>query len=193
MLGASQPNYVPKRHFFSRAGSFGARITQQPRAELHRAGMWGGYHGVTGLSLCGVVWQSSVPVSQCLQTNPQMRKHLVSAAGAGVRCEADGQVLMAEAREQSSPVPGWHCVSGRIGAGHWGWTVCPMGWQCPAALQGSPQSLGQVLRGLWVGKAQSHWRASPGLSRIPKVWFADHAGSSPLSRLCPGHATLPQV
>ncbi|XP_038014309.1 carbohydrate-responsive element-binding protein isoform X4 [Motacilla alba alba] len=32
------------------------------------------------------------------------------SAGAGVRCETDGQVLMAEAREQSSPVPCWHCA-----------------------------------------------------------------------------------
>lgn len=137
------------------------------------------------------MWQSSVPVSQCLQTNPQMRKHLVSAAGAGVRCEADGEVLMAEAREQSGPVPCRHRAPGRIGAAHWGWTVHPMGWQGPAALQGSPQSLGRLLEGLWVGKAQSHCRASPGLSRIPKVWFTDHKGSSPLSRLCSGHATLP--
>ncbi|XP_077643579.1 carbohydrate-responsive element-binding protein isoform X2 [Lonchura striata] len=30
------------------------------------------------------------------------------SVGAGVRCEADGRVLMAEAREQSSPVPCWH-------------------------------------------------------------------------------------
>lgn len=79
MLGASQPNCVPKGHFFSRAGNLGARITQQPRAKLCRAGMWGGHHGVTGLSL----WRG-VPVSQCLQTNPQMRKHFVSVAGAGV-------------------------------------------------------------------------------------------------------------
>lgn len=99
MLDASQPNYVPKGAFFSRAGNLGPRITQKPHAELHTAGMWGGHHGVTGLSLRGVVWQSSVPVSQCLQTNPQMRKHLVSAAGAGVWREADGEVLMAEARE----------------------------------------------------------------------------------------------
>lgn len=193
MLGASQPNDVPKGHFFSRAGNLGARITQQPRAELDRAGKWGRHHEVTGLSLCGVVWQSSVPVSQCLQTNPQMRKHLVFAAGAGVRCEADGRVLMAEAREQSGPVPCWRHAPGRISSGHWGWAVCPLGWQCSTALQGSPQSLGQVLKGLWVGKAQAHWRSSPGLSRIPKVWFADHAGSSPLCRLCPGHAALPGV
>ncbi|XP_039588918.1 carbohydrate-responsive element-binding protein isoform X7 [Passer montanus] len=32
------------------------------------------------------------------------------SAGAGVRCETDGQVLMAEARDQCSPVPCWHCA-----------------------------------------------------------------------------------
>lgn len=131
VLGASQPNYVPKSHFFSRAGNgfswLGSKDHQQPRAELHRAGMRGGHHGVTGLSVCRVVWQSSVPVSQCLQTNPQMRKHLVSAVGAGVQYEADAEVLMAEAREQPGPVPCWHRAPGRICAGHWGWAVCPMG------------------------------------------------------------------
>lgn len=50
VLGASQPNYVPKGPFFSRAGNLGSRITQKPHAELHTAGMWGGHHGVTGLS-----------------------------------------------------------------------------------------------------------------------------------------------
>ncbi|XP_039419045.1 carbohydrate-responsive element-binding protein isoform X5 [Corvus cornix cornix] len=115
MLGASQPNYVPKSHFcHTQAGQamafhgLGARIAQQPRAGLHRAGMRGGHHGVTGLSLCRVVRQSSVPVSQRLQTNPQMRKHLVSVAGTGVWYEADGEVLMAEAREQLDPVPCCH-------------------------------------------------------------------------------------
>lgn len=98
---------------------------------------------------------------------------------------------MTEAREQPGPVPCWHHAPGRICAGHWGWAVHPTGWQYPVVLQSSPQSLGQVLEGPWVGKAQSHWRASPGLSTIPKVWFADCAGSSPLVRLCPGHAARP--
>lgn len=160
VLGASQPSYVPKGHFFIRAGNLGARITHQPHAKLHRAGMLGGHHGVTGLSLCEVVWQSSVPVSQCLQTNLQMRKHFVSVVGARERSEANGGVLMAGMREQSSPVPCWQHAPGRISAGHWGWAVCPMGWQYPAAQQGSSQILGH-LESLWVGKAQSHWRASP--------------------------------
>ncbi|XP_053817050.1 carbohydrate-responsive element-binding protein isoform X5 [Vidua chalybeata] len=36
------------------------------------------------------------------------RKRKPLETGAGARCEADGQVLMAEAREQSGPVPCWH-------------------------------------------------------------------------------------
>ncbi|XP_072793374.1 carbohydrate-responsive element-binding protein isoform X3 [Taeniopygia guttata] len=36
------------------------------------------------------------------------RKRKPLETGAGVRCEADGRVLMAEAREQSGPVPCWH-------------------------------------------------------------------------------------
>ncbi|NWZ41842.1 MLXPL protein, partial [Brachypodius atriceps] len=142
VLGASQPSYDPKGHFFIRAGNLGARITHQLHAKLHRAGMWGGHHGVTGLSLCEVVWQSSVPVSQCLQTNPQMRKHFVSVAGAGERCEADGGVLMAGVREQSSPVPCWQHAPGRIAAGHWGWAV----WAGAPCLHEAPENIPVVKR-----------------------------------------------
>lgn len=41
-------------------------------------------------------------------------------AGAGAWCGADGEVLMADAREQRGPRPCWHCTPGRTHTGHWG-------------------------------------------------------------------------
>lgn len=45
----------------------------------------------------------------------------MSPAGAGAWCGADGEVLMAEAREQPSAVPElcWHRTPGRTCSGYW--------------------------------------------------------------------------
>lgn len=135
---------------------------QEPRAEHCSASVRGGHHSgwrraPTGSQGCHRVWwlrQSSAPVSHCVKTNPQMRKHLMSAAGARAWCGVDGEVLMAEAREQPGPMPCWHRAPGRTCAGHrgtGGWAGCPMGWHRPAVLQGSRRAWGQCCRVLGLG------------------------------------------
>lgn len=79
--GCQPTQLCPKRSLFHQGRQLGSKDHPAALCRTTQGRMRGGHHRVTGLSLCWVVWQSSVPVSQCLQTNPQMRKHLVSAAG----------------------------------------------------------------------------------------------------------------
>ncbi|XP_064533782.1 carbohydrate-responsive element-binding protein isoform X6 [Pseudopipra pipra] len=73
-----------------------------------RRAVRGGHRGVTGLSPCRV---ALVELSAC-QSEPASQPPNEEASrvrgGSGARCGADGEVLMAEAREQPSPVPRWH-------------------------------------------------------------------------------------